>query len=368
MVQSESSGLEKWLEENKFAQFLFKIGNYIPVVFLIALVSWSYYAFVIRLCLLYLLNVNPTQGVVYLVLYHPLLVLMMWSYFKATLISPGYSIDPPIAGSTGSHQSISYHSVEQRRSNSAQNSIDSNSPIHLDDIENRDSSFEVPATKPKTIILDENGNPVSVGSIMVKQSGEKRYCQKCQHDKPDRTHHCRVCKKCVLKMDHHCPWLNNCIGFRNHKYFYLFIVWGTIYCFFVTFATLPPTIQYAQSSYEAIISLDLNWSFLILIGGIFGLCLIGFAVYHTSLLFSNQTTLESLTKHNYKIKDDGDVTTSKFLNLFDIGKRANFIQVMGPEWYFWFIPIGNSLGDGRSWPLNSYKYSTLCESVENLTK
>ncbi|CAG8826336.1 43608_t:CDS:2, partial [Gigaspora margarita] len=190
---------------------------------------------------------------------------------------------PPIAGSTGSHQSISYHSVEQRRSNSAQNSIDSNSPIHLDDIENRDSSFDVPATKPKTIILDENGNPVSVGSIMVKQSGEKRYCQKCQHDKPDRTHHC-------------------------------------------------------------------------------------FAVYHTSLLFSNQTTLESLTKHNYKIKDDGDVTTSKYLNLFDIGKRANFIQVMGPEWYFWFIPIGNSLGDGRSWPLNSYKYSTLCESVENLTK
>ncbi|CAG8483429.1 1547_t:CDS:2, partial [Dentiscutata heterogama] len=195
MVQSESSGIEKWLEENKFAQFLFKIGNYIPVVFLIALVSWSYYAFVIRLCLLYLLNVNPTQGVVYLVLYHPLLVLMMWSYFKATLTSPGYSTDPPIAGSKGSHQSISYHSVEQRRSNSAQNSIDSNSPIHLDDIENRDSSFDVPATKSKTIVLDENGNPVSVGSIMVKQSGEKRYCQKCQHDKPDRTHHCRVCFK-----------------------------------------------------------------------------------------------------------------------------------------------------------------------------
>ncbi|CAG8780809.1 1073_t:CDS:2, partial [Racocetra persica] len=145
--------------------------------------------------------------VVYLVLYHPLLVLMLWSYFKATLTSPGYSTDPPIAGSTGSHQSISYHSVEQRRSNSAQNSIDSNSPIHYDDIENRDSSFDIPVTKSNTIILDENGNPISVG-------------------------------------------LNNCIGFRNHKYFYLFVVWGTIYCFFVTFATLPPTIQYAQSSYE----------------------------------------------------------------------------------------------------------------------
>ncbi|CAG8751783.1 9302_t:CDS:1, partial [Racocetra fulgida] len=74
-------------------------------------------------------------------------------------------------------------------SNSAQNSIDSNSPIHYDDIENRDSSFDIPVTKSNTIILDENGNPVSVGSIMVKQSGEKRFCQKCQNDKPDRTHH-----------------------------------------------------------------------------------------------------------------------------------------------------------------------------------
>lgn len=39
---------------------------------------------------------------------------------------------------------------------------------------------------------------------------------------------------------------------------------------------------------------------------------------------------------------------------------------MGPKWYFWFIPIGNSFGDGKSWPLNSYRYSTLCDSVENL--
>jgi hypothetical protein len=110
----------------------------------------------------------------------------------------------------------------------------------------------------------------------------------------------------------------------------------------------------------------LNWTFLILLGGVFSLCLIGFTLFHTNLILSNQTTLESLQKHNYKIKEDGDVTTSKYLNLFDVGKKNNWIQVMGPKWYFWFIPIGNSFGDGKSWPLNSYRYSTLCDSVENL--
>ncbi|CAH1763703.1 8796_t:CDS:2 [Entrophospora sp. SA101] len=43
-----------------------------------------------------------------------------------------------------------------------------------------------------TIVLDDNNNPMTISSIMVKQSGEKRFCQKCQNDKPDRTHHCKM--------------------------------------------------------------------------------------------------------------------------------------------------------------------------------
>lgn len=58
-------------------------------------------------------------------------------------------------------------------------------------------------------------------------------CKKCIAPKPTRTHHCSVCDRCVLKMDHHCPWLNNCVGFHNHRYFFLYMFYMLIGVVFV---------------------------------------------------------------------------------------------------------------------------------------
>ncbi|XP_045509392.1 palmitoyltransferase ZDHHC16B [Colias croceus] len=60
------------------------------------------------------------------------------------------------------------------------------------------------------------------GAMLVEAAG---ICKKCISPKPPRTHHCSVCDKCILAMDHHCPWLNNCVGYFNARYFYLYMAY-----------------------------------------------------------------------------------------------------------------------------------------------
>ncbi|CAM4596995.1 unnamed protein product, partial [Lepidochelys olivacea] len=63
-----------------------------------------------------------------------------------------------------------------------------------------------------------------IRALRVKESRfDLHWCRKCHYYCPPRTFHCPCCNVCVEEFDHHCKWLNNCIGCRNFRFFFLFV-------------------------------------------------------------------------------------------------------------------------------------------------
>ena len=70
----------------------------------------------------------------------------------------------------------------------------------------------------------------------------------CTYDeviKTETSFHCMFCGRCVEHFDHHCPFINNCLGYRNHKYFLVFIF---SYMIFVALLALE-TIRHLTDAY-----------------------------------------------------------------------------------------------------------------------
>mmetsp|Transcript_162649 Transcript_162649/g.395151 ORF Transcript_162649/g.395151 Transcript_162649/m.395151 type:complete len:331 (+) Transcript_162649:176-1168(+) len=193
---------------------------------------------------------------------------------------------------------------------------------------------EVPNNKQWEYTYESDKMPHSVRE--KKKSGDRRHCKWCGKYKPDRCHHCRVCKTCILKMDHHCPWIYNCVGFRNHKYFFLLLVYAAIDCNLITWTML----ESVKNSVDT--TTPFMTMFLVLFGetlaAFLGILVTVFLGFHIWLMMKGMTTIEfcekSMKKAGYNV------------SAYDRGPIGNIQAVVGDNPIFWLLPYSPPSGDG----------------------
>lgn len=53
----------------------------------------------------------------------------------------------------------------------------------------------------------------------------------------------RIYNKVTLYIISHCPWVSGCVGFKNYKFFFLFVLYTGCYGLWVFVSSLPLVIK-----------------------------------------------------------------------------------------------------------------------------
>lgn len=172
------------------------------------------------------------------------------------------------------------------------------------------------------------------------EQGAPRYCNKEKVYKPDRAHFCSAMGRNVLRMDHYCPWLSNCVGYFNHKFFFLFLFYASICSNWVAFSLTTSKIlgkkALMNAGYQFFVAESQGLSVLI------SVIITPFFGFHCWLAGKNLTTIEFCEK---KTANGG------FSSPYDLHCYHNYKTVLGKNPLYWLIPIDHGLGDGITWEI-----------------
>lgn len=268
----------------QFCTVLRGLGS-IMILLVLGVIGITYYAVVIATYGPSLAGGSDAVGILtsflVLVLFHCLLVMLLWSYFSVVLTDPG--------------------------------GVPPNWKPALDEESGEGDTDQLTASEFTSLPVDTVHPTI-------------RLCRKCNQLKPPRCHHCSVCGRCVLKMDHHCVWVVNCVGAFNYKFFLLFLFYTFLETTLVTSSLLPSFISFFGDEEMPVSAGSLAIIFLAFALNLaFALSVLGFLIMHISLVLRNTTTIEAFEKITPKWR-------------FDLGRKRNFEQVFGKDKRYWLIP------------------------------
>ncbi|KAJ2954740.1 hypothetical protein O0L34_g3043 [Tuta absoluta] len=285
--------------------WLWRAFKWVPVLLILSIVTWSYYAYVVQLCIFTI--TSTVQQCLYLIVFHILLFMFIWSYMRTIFATIQPVPDRFKLPETEIEKLLGADSEDQQRS-----------------------------------ILENFAKDLPI--VTRTNSGSVRYCNRCVVIKPDRSHHCSICARCVLKMDHHCPWVNNCVCYFNYKFFILFLGYALLYCIFIMVTCMPYFIKFWKNEFGNVATLGrYHIVFAFFVSLMFGISLGSLFGYHCYLVLNNRTTLEAFRAPMFRNGSDK--------NGFSIGFFKNFKEVFGNRPGLWLVPVFSSLGDGCTFPV-----------------
>ncbi|KAL4648996.1 putative palmitoyltransferase ZDHHC14 [Arapaima gigas] len=165
--------------------------------------------------------------------------------------------------------------------------------------------------------------------VINGQTVKLKYCFTCKIFRPPRASHCSLCDNCVERFDHHCPWVGNCVGRRNYRFFYLFILLLSFLTIFIfAFVVTHVILRSNQTSFLSALK-DSPARYLFRASECICGCgvvvcffsmwsIVGLSGFHTYLISSNQTTNEDIKgswsskrgKENYNPYSYGNIITN----------------------------------------------------------
>ncbi|XP_048852831.1 palmitoyltransferase ZDHHC14-like isoform X5 [Brienomyrus brachyistius] len=144
--------------------------------------------------------------------------------------------------------------------------------------------------------INSRSPPRTQEVVINGQTVKLKYCFTCKIFRPPRVSHCSLCDNCVERFDHHCPWVGNCVGKRNYRFFYLFILSLSFLTIFIfAFVITHIVLRSSQTGFlSALKDSPARYPSKVVVCFFSVWSIVGLSGFHTYLIGSNQTTNEDI--------------------------------------------------------------------------